>query len=135
MSLHLLNLNFHSIEGLAQEFALLCRWEGHGSGGGRQGSDGLVKGRGYDCECRDSGNESCLAKLGFIISQQSLNTSVLLDLTLVNNLVRKSTAFLGIKKPTGTRTQKYRRFVQVLGSRFGKYGVCIGWPRQGESWT
>jgi hypothetical protein len=41
VSLHLLNLDFHSIEGLAQEFALLCRWESHGGGDSRQGSDGL----------------------------------------------------------------------------------------------
>jgi hypothetical protein len=55
VSLHLLNLNFHSIEGLAQEFALLRRWERHGGGGGRQGSDGLVKGKKYCCQRRDSG--------------------------------------------------------------------------------
>ena len=55
VSLHLLNLNFHSIEGLAQEFALLCRWEGHGGGGGRQGFNSLVKGRKYCCQRRDSG--------------------------------------------------------------------------------
>jgi len=45
VSLHLLNLNFYSIEGLAEEFTLLHRWNGHGGGGGRQSSNSLVKGR------------------------------------------------------------------------------------------
>jgi len=45
VSLHLLDLNLHSIEGLAEKFALLHR-KGHGGGGGGcQGANSLVKGR------------------------------------------------------------------------------------------
>lgn len=73
VSLHLLNLNFDRVKGLAKHFALFLDRKGHGCGSCRQrwGLWGGDTGRRCQRSSTNFDASSCLAALGAIISQQN----------------------------------------------------------------